>query len=468
MTAPTEATVLSHSVWSASGFEQKMLCPGSMVLQKGQPDSSSVYADEGTAAHQVLTWAGQAGGRAEDYLGRNITVGDNVFEVDEEMAGHVQECLDLVRTLTNDGADGTASYDIRVNYSAHLGVPLDDAWGTADVVLLVGRRIIVIDFKYGKRVIVSAGHDVLDSSGVVVVRKPNAQMAMYAVGALELYGDFADFTEVEMIISQPRAVDVPSRYELPVADLSAWAKSTGRSTVATALNAAAMVGDPAWYETFVRVGEKQCRFCKAKGSCKSYREDTLSTVFVAAPATADEFQDYGVVELNSTAGEELLPEQAQWLAVCLNKVDMIENWCKGIRAETESRMLSGQVIPGHKLVQGRQGARKWVDTAEAEEVMKSMRLKVEDMYVMKPISPTAAEKLAPKPVKKGAKVDANAEKPVIGPRQWARLKEMIVRPEGKLHVAPLADPRTAIEVRPVADEFETAALEAPASEDDFC
>ena len=77
---------------------------------------------------------------------------------------------------------------------------------------------------------------------------------------------------------------------------------------------------------------------------------------------------------------------------------------------------------------------------EAEAVLKAMRVKHEQMYDYKLISPTTAEKLA------------KAE--VIGPRQWPKLQALITRADGKPSVAPESDKRPAICVKPVADDFE--------------
>lgn len=446
-----------HSLWSASGFEQKMLCPGSLVMQEGLPDTSSVYADEGTAAHQVLTWVLQEGNPASHYVGRNITVNENVFEVDEDMAGFVQTTADLAYELA--GTDGEIFADIRVNYNEALGVDIDDAWGTADIVILHAPWITVIDFKYGRGVTVEAGHDL--GSGRVVLRNPNPQMGLYALGAAETYNDNVlgdEFDKVRMIISQPRVISEPSMYELPLIDLQAWAHNTARSAVRTCLNASTLVADPAWAETFLHPGEKQCKFCRAKATCSELSKTVSETIGnKIGAATNDEF-DVVSTDIIGRA-------PAEHLGFVLSKVDLIEDWCKAVRAETERRMLAGETIPGYKLVQGKKGNRAWTDPAAAEEMLKAMRLKVEEMYTLKVISPTAAEKLAPKQLKKGEKPDPAAPKPIIGPRQWPKLKELITQTEGKLHVAPVSDKRLAVDVRPVADDFE--ALPAPGDDDDF-
>jgi len=132
-----------------------------------------------------------------------------------------------------------------------------------------------------------------------------------------------------------------------------------------------------------------------------------------------------------------------YLAHCMSAVDLIEGWCKGIRARTERELLAGQTIDGWKLVQGRKGARKWSSETEAEAQLRKMKLKVEDIYNLKVISPTTAEKLA----KAGT----------IGPRQWPALKGLITQSEGGLSVAPASDPRPAASPVASADEFEAIA-----------
>ena len=92
---------------------------------------------------------------------------------------------------------------------------------------------------------------------------------------------------------------------------------------------------------------------------------------------------------------------APWLAACLGKVDLIEDWCKAVRAEVENRLASGQEVPGYKLVAGKRGNRAWGDPVAVEDLLKNrFRLKTEEMYDFKLISPTSAEKLAPKLDKK--------------------------------------------------------------------
>ncbi len=448
----------AHSFWPASGMEQRMLCAGSHVLQQGQPDNANSYSAEGTAAHQVLTWAGQFGKDAADFIGRVIRLDEGgrvipdaeagrastyEFRVDDAMAEHVQVCLDYVREVAGEHP---VLYDVKVNYATYLGVPEDDAWGTTDVIILLPDEIVVVDFKYGMGVEVKAGYDeIVETAAMHGVRPmPNPQMGCYGLGALTAYRDFADFQRARLVISQPRISKAPSEYDLSIEALEDWGVNVVGEAVAKCQRAEATIETVNdcrhWDNSYLNPGEKQCRFCKAKATCPALRNEVASMVFGSAPATPDEFKDAGEIVVSSTLEDCTPPEGAAWLSACLQKADLIEDWCKGIRAEVERRLLAGESVPDFKVVAGKRGNRQFRDEAEAETMLKSMRLKLEDMYDLKLISPTTAEK--------------RAKAGIIGPRQWTKLQELIVQREGKPHVAHVSDPRPALTVQPVADEFQ--------------
>jgi hypothetical protein len=408
----------AHSKWSASGFEQKMLCPGSHLLQAGAPDNTSVYAAEGTAAHQVLTWALQYNTQASAFIGRYIDVAPAyTIEVTAEMAEHVQVCVDYCRDAC--GEWGVMLVDQRVNYARFLGVPADDAWGTADVILLLGEEIIVVDFKYGQ--------------GVAVEAANNPQMSLYALGALDGYSMAGDFLRARLVISQPRVRRAPSEWDTPVEALIEWADTHASRTVADCITAA-FGGN---VEEFLNPGEKQCKFCRAKATCPALREEVAFTFAERQPASPDEFRNL----------EPAHETDADWISAALDKVDMIEDWCKAIRAEAEKRLLAGDEVPGYKLVAGKRGARQWIDSAAVEEYLrKTLRLTIEQAYDLKLISPTSAEKL-----KKSG---------VIGDRQWTKIQELITQSTGKPHVAPVTDSRPALEITPVVEDFADLTLVA--------
>jgi hypothetical protein len=121
----------------------------------------------------------------------------------------------------------------------------------------------------------------------------------------------------------------------------------------------------------------------------------------------------------------------------MNAVGMIEDFCKAIRAEVEAQLLKGNAIPGYKLVRGKQGNRQWASEEEAEAALKKMRLKQEDMYSFRVLSPTAIEKFMKET-----------------PKRWESLQGLITRKEGAISVAPEDDRRPAVDVSEVGAGFD--------------
>ena len=408
----------SHATLSASGAPGWMRCYGKLAMEKPFPNTSSAYADEGTAAHEVAQMCLEQGQDASAFAGRVITVArgegaqrtERKFTVDEEMVEHVQKYVDIVR-----GLGGELMVEQRVDFSRWIGV--DDSFGTSDAVVIWPdqREIAIVDQKYGR--------------GVAVSAEENEQAQLYACGTLDLLAlayDVEDDWTVRLMIVQPRIGNV-SEWTLTVAQLKDFA---ARASVAARH---AMHQYEGKAEPKLTPGEKQCRFCRAKATCPALAAEVRDVV-AAGAATADDFSDLTHVEAAVTAADT-----DEWLSGAMSKVDLVEQWCKAVRAETERRLLAGQEVPGFKLVQGKRGARAWVNPEQAEEALKAMRLKVEQMYDMKLISPTAAEKLH----KAGA----------IGPRQWAKVQELYAQSEGSAHVAPASDKRPALSLSATADDF---------------
>lgn len=420
-----------HSKYSASGFEAAMLCPGKPVMERDKPDSSSEYADEGAAAHTLLDWCLKGDKDAAAFKGRRIAVGPRTFEVDDAMVEPVQRALDNIRDIVGDGA---LLSEQRVVYGPVIGVGEGEGWGTSDVVAVRGAELQVHDLKYGR--------------GVEVSAERNPQMMLYALGALAADGDMlGPFETVRMVIHQPRLKDAPDEWTCSIDDLLAWARDEAAPAVVRRRDAERMfvslsgLSQPEWEALYLRPNEKSCKFCRAKATCPALRNEVAQTVTQdRAPASPDEFNDLRPSLVGNTQDAD-----APWLAAALSKVDLIEDWCKAVRAEVERRLLAGDEVPGFKLVEGRQGNRVWSDKAAVEKALKAMRLKVEEMYDLTLISPTTAEKLA--------------KAKTIGPRQWKALQEHITRADAKKHVAPVSDPRPALVFTPAEDDFEVVNTE---------
>ena len=377
-----------HAKLSPSGAHRWMRCPGSVALEAPYPDDSSPYAAEGTLAHLLASDELDGTKPAAMRIGEQHTVDGFDFTVDKVMVAYVEDYVKLVREYAEGGQ---LLVEQRVPIGHMTGEA--DATGTSDAVVVHAneKRLTIIDLKYGM--------------GVRVMAADNEQPMMYALGALERYEQIADFTDVCMVIHQPRLNSV-SEHWIEVADLMKFAKKV--------TEAAELVRSPA---AFTAPGEKQCKFCKAKSSCPALQAIVDETT--DEEATADDFADLG--------------DNA--LSVAMGRVELIEQWCKGVRAEVERRLTKGLDVTGYKLVEGRRGNRAWSDAKDAQERLSAV-LKRDEMYEEKFISPATAEKLLKK-----------------DPEGLKLLDELTHRPEGKLSVAPATDKRPEKASTAVADDF---------------
>jgi len=437
----------AHALLSPSSAYTWIECAASTAAQIGQPDESSEYADEGTAAHELAKWCLTLDRLAAFYIGKIIPVGTVViardeqtgepiteprrtFEVDEDMAGYVQLYVDSVRervkALELSGAQVQLLVEQRLSIE-HITSEAD-ARGTSDCVIIAiwpdGRaELEVRDLKYGR--------------GVEVSAERNYQAMVYAHAALYEHGEFADFQRVNIVIHQPRIKDTPSEWATTPAELDAWVDETARPAAQRAM---LYVGSesPLVLSDF-NPGEKQCKFCKAKAVCPTlaaHVEQTIDADFEVLEAA----DAYGVPNEYVEANVRLLTNER--LGLIHGSLDLIDSWMKAVRGRIEHELLQAHPVPGVKLVAGRRGARAWNDPEAAEALLKSMRLKQDQMYNFKLISPTQADKLL--------RQDS--------PRRWKKVEALITQRDGKPSVAPDTDSRPALVITPPEDDFEVAGV----------
>lgn len=422
----------AHARLSPSGAHRWVPCPGSAVLELGRESATSRYAAEGTAAHEIAAAALRAGTDAVAYIGRTVEADGFTFTVDDDMARGIQSYLNLVRQVEAE-TGGT----LRVEQPLPIGdlTGEKDATGTGDAIILTDDTVVVIDLKFGM--------------GERVDAEGNQQLGMYGLGALDAYDILGEFDRVRMIICQPR-VDHVSEWVQTREELNIL-----RGEIATAALRIRDADDPGVdIADFLNPGEKQCRWCKAKPICPALR--ALNAAVMFSDATADEFDDMTKVAkagadpevfavLSPSLVGQIARADAEMVAKLLPYKDLALTWWNALQARADELVLSGIPVAGFKAVQGKQGNRAWVDTDAAEAALKSMRLKHDQMYDYKLISPTTAEKILAKD----------------SPKRWKTLQPLISRAEGKPTVVPASDKRPAIQVTPVADDFDD--LTAPPS-----
>lgn len=321
----------AHAALGASNAHRWLYCPGSVKAESTLPNTTSVFAQEGTTAHELAEFTLTTSDTALDHF-------DN-----QEMADFVRVYTDYVRALSVD-AD-MVLIEQRVDYSDWV----PGGFGTADAIVLRGDTLHVCDLKYGM--------------GVQVFAEDNPQGMLYGLGAYAEVGFISDVRRVVISIIQPR-LDHISEWEISVDDLLRWAEWVTQRADATQGDYAAR-----------QPGEKQCRFCKAKHNCKALADHVQSTLLT-------DFDN-----LNQLPNPDTLTD-AQ-IGAALSAKSLIDGWINAVSAHVTERLESGEGFPGFKLVAGR-SSRSWIDEETAQVSLVEMI--GNKATVTKVISPAQAEK----------------------------------------------------------------------------
>jgi hypothetical protein len=356
---------MAHSKYSPSSAHRYIACPGAVVLEQDYPNETSPYAEEGTLAHEL----------AERIL-RCETLSDSDFddETYPDMRDYVQQYVDQVLAakaqLEGQGFDVQMYVEQKVDFSAIAGV--EGQAGTADVVLLATDNesavIEVHDLKYGL--------------GVLVEAQDNPQLLTYASGVTYALRDFiddfleADIERVSVYIHQVRR-DSLSMASYTLEEIDAFVGELSQAIQ----KAERQTKD----NLELNPGEKQCRFCKARLDCPARTKLVFDNL-------VGDFENYEELEVKLVEAKQNLYELTdERVGEILHILPIIEDWCKDLRAKAYSTFEAGGDIPGWKIVEGRAGARKWVDDKEAESLLFEA---LEDAaYERKVLSPAKAEKL---------------------------------------------------------------------------
>ena len=362
-------------------------CPGSPLAESAYPNTRSRIADEGTVAHHIAArvllsseWPTE-GDEFEVVDGKVLPV---ILDTDASTVTYTEEMrlavVDYIAKLREYAGDCGLSVEVPVDLSELLGY--EGATGTPDAFHLnSGNNLTVHDLKYGFREV--------DAEG-------NWQLICYAAGIAAGYE--REFDSVTLVIHQPRLKRVSEHTYLA----AEFKKLEG---IVKAGAGWAQTPEP------LRSAGPWCTkyYCKAAADCP-----TLAA-YVSEP----------LEELDLTNAD---------IAEKLSKLDAIRQWCDQVEAEANRLVFDeGQTIPGYKVVQGRAGNRQWLDETEAERVLKSLKLKKDEMYVYKLISPTNAAKLA--------------KERNFTEKQTGKIEALVSRAEGKLILAPESDKRRAVDYK---------------------
>lgn len=306
-----------HALLSASSAYRWLACPPSALLSAKYEDTSSSYAQEGTAAHALAEYKVlKALGRKADDPTENLDYfNEEMDEATDAYAGYVLEQVAEAKKATTDPI---VLVEQRVDFSTYV----PDGFGTADALIIADDKLSITDLKYGRGVLVEADH--------------NPQLMCYALGAYEMFSALYDIETVSMTIFQPRRDNV-SVFEMKASDLLDWAENTLKPKAELAAEGK---GD--------FTADEHCRFCKAKADCRARAEANLALArydFALPPTLTD------------ADIEAILP-----------LLDELTSWAEDIKAYALTRAVAGKEWHGYKLVAGRSNRKYVNEDAVAKKV----------------------------------------------------------------------------------------------------
>ena len=296
----------NHALLSASSSHRWLNCPPSARLCEGYDDKGSNFAAEGSDAHSLCEYKLRKalGMEAKDPT-EDLTWYD--AEMEESASGYAAFVMELVAEAKKTCSDPVVLIEQRLDYSKYV----QSGFGTGDCVLISDGTLHIVDFKYGR--------------GVLVEAEDNPQMKLYALGALEIFDCLYDIETVNMTIYQPRRANV-STFTLTRQELLDWAE-----TVLVPTAELAYAGDGEYH-----CGE-WCQFCKAKADCRERARANMELAryeFRQPPLLTDE------------EVEEIL-----------GKLDSLMDWASDIKDYALQAAISGKHWSGYKLVEGRANRR---------------------------------------------------------------------------------------------------------------
>ena len=361
------------------------------------PKESSVYADEGTRAHTLLT------ARLKKTLAL-IADNDEMDRIIKDMESYVRG---MIAFYEKQGAKVTLLVDQRVPLFY-----LPKQKGTLDVALVIEFKegtkcIVVIDLKYGV--------------GVGVYAERNKQLAIYAesqIRGLEQVEDFAPETSVTLVIYQPRDRNDETA-------VRGWNITRGELSLfcETEIGVAAqqiLAGDPGKFSP----GEA-CKFCPATGICTAYATRGLQAI---SDEPVDVVLAQPMIELPSP---ECLTRGQRQRIIAGRKV--LEKFLEAVEDQEMTELLAGATPIDFKLVEGKSN-RQWVDEELAKQLLRNHLVAEQTNPPGKLISPAQAETLL-----KGIELSTKFEN---------KFAALITKPPGKPSLVPVSDKRRALLINP--------------------
>lgn len=300
-----------HAILSPSSAKRWINCTPSALLAEAAGSKSSVYAEEGTLAHEIAEYAltQYLEGVYDPIIDEALPIKDEhlqnpLFSID--MANYIRDYCDYVIGEGYEMQKQDGACQMFLERKVDITDYAPDSFGSVDVTLVSDKTIRIIDLKYGAGVKVTADH--------------NEQMMMYALGALKDLGASKDISNTRMTIAQVR-LDHYDTFEMSKGELLDWAEKVLKPSAKAAIQGKGKQVIGSW-----------CGFCPVKAQCRAQRDAILAD-FDEKP-------------------EPLLLSDEEIIDL-IGKIDTYKSWIESVNKYVYDRAIQGHKWNGYKLVAGR-------------------------------------------------------------------------------------------------------------------
>lgn len=383
-------------------------CPGSVREEANYPDIAGEAAIDGTGSHLLLEMCMDNNVPAIQYdqqiIGANHPDHSSGWLVGIERINRVQMCLDYVTRRVAElktqypGSTVTVEAESKSDPGEMYG--RDDWWGTCDITIIcfTGDVIHFIE-----------AADYKDGRGWVNARD-NTQLISYLGGKIKPFHTDR-VKNCRMTIIQPKTNPV-IRYQCSTRPEDNLSVDIVMAKIEDMSRAAAATDDP----NAPCFSGKHCQWCKANpkrgGHCVTATEKSIQVVTdmstnLASP-TLPMFEQITQVIADP---KSLTSDQ---LSELLSAQDALMAGFDACKAEIEMRIDAGEHVSGWAKVAGNSSS-KWNEPEEEiVKKLKSRRLKLDDIYPKKLISPAAVKKLSKLTDAQKKKIEADLVSTVAG------------------------------------------------------
>jgi hypothetical protein len=351
----------AHAKVSPSGTEKSINCPASIRRSEAFENKSSVFAKEGTSAHEfcelilretlvkpvdprdwlggVIVLSGDKAGVYKRHRRNPHPDRDNVWRITDEHIDAANVWLATILPLVEPGVVVMIETKVDIRHVHPM------MWGTADCIIYNPRtkKLWVIDLKFG--------------SGIAVDPDWNTQFFSYGAGAAKLFN--YDVSEVELVVVQPRAWHPKGPVRRFIVDIIDFLIFEGWMR-----KQLARVDDP---EPVAAVGE-WCRFCPAAPLCPDLYQFVMRTLNVKF---TPKLRERDLPDLKSMSTRDL--------GRVFREMKIIEIWMNRFREYVHDRAMNGEIPEGAKVVEGR-SIRHWKDPVAVQEELEALGFSDEEIF----------------------------------------------------------------------------------------